>query len=427
MRSSIAFAGALGVSILSAQSFALDVRLGLVNESTHTDNAQRAPDNVEPIEEWVHQPGAELFVEHQSDRLVLSGNYEYERRIRSEDQFADDSVLVGTSELTWHAIPGRLDFEVSNSRTETTEDAQVAQNPDNQQVSSTTRLGPTLRFRVRDVDEVQLQFLYTDDHNEVDETDTTRETLSASYVWNLNNNNRVTFSALANQVDFENTAAPDYDGYTSAVTWERFGPNIDFRGVAGYTTIERELNRDDVSVVNGELEVTWRMTPTMSLTLEGAHDLRDRSQTLTIGALDFGTNAQIDSNLNEVFINTRGALTWNMRLWENLFRVGISYDDEDYEDILNDVQRVGGQVRFERRLSPRFDIILAGFYGDEEFLDENLRFDRRTYEFALRYNVNRRLNMRFMASRDERTSDTDPATDYEENSYGVSIQYLLLE
>jgi hypothetical protein len=423
MRRTLTAAGLLLLTTNAVQ--ALDISLGVRNESTHTDNTARTADN--EVDEWVHTPGTELFVEHQSQRLVVNGNYEYEKRIRSEDLFEDESVLTGTSNLTWHILPGRLDFTVANARTETTAQAQLAQNPDNQQVSMSTRAGPTLRFRTRGADEFQLQFLYTDERNEAENTDASRETATAAYVWNPGNNDRVTFSALSNTVDFEDELAPDYDGYTTSVQWERFGPSIDFRALAGYTAVERDLGRDDVSNTDVQLGLAWRMTPTMTLSLDAARDLRDRSATLELGVIDFGTNTQIDSELNEVFINTRAALTWDMRLWDNRIVLGVTYDDEDYDDVFNDIERRALQFSFERRLSPRFDLLLAGFVGEENFIDAGTEFDRLSYEIALRYNPNRRLSMLFGAAHDERESDLVPDQNYEEDTYGVTIQYMLLE
>ena len=420
------FLTATGVLLLcTAPASALDISLGVRNESTHTSNSARTADN--EVDEWIHQPGAELFVEHQSQRLVVNGNYDYQRQYRSEDLFDDESILVGSSNVIWHAVPGRLDFTLANTRTQTTVQAQLAQNPDNRQVSMSTRAGPTLRFKVRGVDELQLQFLYTDEHNEVQDTDATRETGTVAYVWNAGSNDRVTFSALNNSVDFENELAPDYEGYTSSVQWERFGPSVDVRMLAGYTKIERDLGRDDLTNNDAQLGLTWRMTPTMSLNLEAGRDLRDRAATLELGVLDFGTNTQIDSELNEVFFNTRALLSLETRLWDNRITLGASYDEEDYDDILNDIERRAVQFTFERRLSPRFDLLLAGFVGEEKFLDVGTSFDRLSYEVALRYNPNRRLSMLFGATHDERESDETPDQNFEEDTYGVTIQYMLIE
>ncbi len=425
MRRPILAAGLILIGLQPLSSYALDVSLGISNESRHTDNTARTQDN--EVDEWVHQPGAELNVQHQSEKLVVEGNYEYVRRLRSEDLFEEDDVLTGSSGLTWHVLPGRLDFEVGNVRTQTTAQALLAETPDNQQVSSSTRAGPTLRFRVREVDEFQLQYLYTEESNEVEDTDATRNTTTVNYVWNPTSNDRVTFSALNNKVDFENTLAPDYDGYTSSVQWERFGPSIDLRVLGGYTTIERDLGQDDLSTYNAQLGLAWRMTPTMTLTLEAAHDLRDRSATLQLGVLDFGTNTQIDTELNEVFTNDRAALMWETRFWDNRIEFGLTFDDEDYDTVANDVQRRGAQMNFERRLSPRFDILLAAFVGEERFLDAGINFDRLSYEAAIRYNPNRRTTMLLGATHDQRESEEAPNEDYEENTYGLTIEYLLLE
>ena len=341
--------------------------------------------------------------------------------------FEDETALTGQSSITWQAIPGRLDFTVANVRTETAAVAQIADTPNNRQVTSSTRAGPTLRFRVRSVDELQVQFLYTDESNEIEDTDATRETGTVNYVWNATANDRVTFSSLENRVDFDNPAAPDYTGRTASVQWERFGPSVDLRFLGGYTSIERELGRDDLNEPNIQAGLTWRMTPTMTMRVDAGQDLRDRSSTLEMGTLDFGTNTQIDSELNEVFLNTRAAIEWEMRLWENLIALELSFDDEEYDDVLFDVQRRNAGIRFERRLTPRFGLRITGAVGEEIFLDAGTDFDRLAYELALLYNPNRRLSMVFSAGHNERESDNAPLNTFEENLYGVSIEYQLLE
>ena len=109
---------AVALLALSAPAVALETTVGLRVESTHTDNTTRAPDN--EISETTYQPGANIAVEHQGPSIRATAQYDYERRIRSEEFFADDSALTGASTVVWQAIPGRLDFTVNNTRTEST-------------------------------------------------------------------------------------------------------------------------------------------------------------------------------------------------------------------------------------------------------------------------------------------------------------------
>ena len=110
-----------------------------------------------------------------------------------------------------------------------------------------------------------------------------------------------------------------------------------------------------------------------------------------------------------------------------LNEVGCWVDGQRLHKSINDIERRAIQFQFERRLSPRFDLLLSGFVGEERFLDANTEFDRLSYEVALRYNPNRRLTMLFGATHDERESEITPLQNYEENTYGVTVEYLLLE
>ena len=418
------FGAVLLLSLVSSPAAAFRASVEVGHQADRSDNtARRATDETE---EWIQTSSADLTLTHDGPRVRMNADYQYEYRARSEDVFQDDDAFTGISSLTWQALPGRLDFEASNTRTETTTTAAAANTPANRQVTSSTRVGPTLRFRVRDVDELQFQYLYTDSRSDVTDTDSDRNTVTANYVMNVGANDRLTFSALANKVDFENPGAPDLDARTGSVTWQHYGPSVDLEVMVGRTEIERELGRADVEDEIFDATVTWRITPTMSLSLNAAQDLRDNPSILETGALEFGSNLQIDSDLNEVFLNRRASIDWSMTFLNNDIRLGYTFDDEDYIDVLNDVERKIFNASFQRRLSPRLTLTLLGSVGEEDFQDVGVFFDRTTVEALLEYSPGRRLTVGVGASHDDRES-SDPLLSYEENIYTIEFRYLLLE
>ncbi len=410
---------------LSAPVVALETTVGVRIESTHSDNTTRAPEN--EVSEVTHQPGVNIALEHQGPSIRANALYDYERRIRTEEYFDDDSALVGTSSVVWQAIPGRLDFTASNTRTETTINGQQENLPDNRQVTDSTRVGPTLRFRVRRNDELQLQYFYTQTNADVASTDSKRDTGTVAYVMNVGQNDQLVFNVANNQVNFENVDSPDLDAVTSSVQWRRFGPSIDFSLLGGYTSMDRTLGRDDVSTEVYDARLTWRMSPQTSLTMALVKELRDRPAVLEMGILEFGTSNQIDSDLNEVFINDRAEIEFRTVLLSNEFSLGLAYDKQDYVDLLEDLERTTATAGWRRRLSPRLTAGVEASYREEKLLDLNLPAeDRFGAEVSLGYVYNRRLSLLFSGSHN--SVDTSVAIlSYDENLYSLRVNYLLLE
>lgn len=416
---------AAAILALSAPAFALETTVGVRVESTHTDNVTRAQDNT--ISEVTYQPGVNIAVEHQGPSIQANARYDYERRFRTEDTFEDDSALIGTSTVVWQAIPGRLDFNINNTRTESTINGQQGDLPNNVQVTDSTRAGPTLRFRVRKNDELQLQYFYTQTHADIANTNSERHTGSVAYVMNVAQNDQVVFNVANNQVDFDNAGSPDLDALTSSVQWRRFGPDIDFSLLGGYTTMDRTLGRKTVQTEVYDARLTWRMAPQTSLTVAAVKELRDRPAILELGILPFGTNNQIDSDLNEVFINDRAEIELRTVVFSNEFTLSLMYDKQDYIDLLEDLERTTAAVGWRRRLSPKLTAGIQASYRQEKLLDLNTPTeDRFGAEISLGYNYNRRLSLLLTGSHN--SVDT-PITiqAYDENLYSLRVNYLLLE
>ncbi|MEZ5596522.1 MAG: hypothetical protein R3E84_09040 [Pseudomonadales bacterium] len=335
---------------------ALETSLGIRMETIQSDNILRTRDDA--VDEIMYQPGATILVEHQGNSVIASANYDYERRIRTKDYYDDSSALIGRSELTWQALPGRMDFTVSNTRTESTVDRRLGPVQSNLQTTDSTRAGSTLRFRVRQNDELQLQYFHTLTRAQVGATDSNRDTLSASYVLNTGPKDRFTFNVTDNRVDFQESGAPDLNAVTSSVRWNRFGPATELNVQGGWTTMNRS-GRDDISEPVWDTGLLWRLTPQMSLRFGVVREVRDRPFILEMGLLPFGSNSQIDSDLNEVFVNNRFEAEWRATFLNNDITLSWVFDRQDYFDILEDQERRTTTLGLRRQLTPKLLVQLG--------------------------------------------------------------------
>jgi hypothetical protein len=410
---------------LAIPATALETQIGVRAASSHTNNTLRTPDN--EVDEVTYQPGVAVQVQHQGSAIRANGNYDYERRIRTEDFYDDTDAVTGASTVVWQALPGRLDLTVTNTRTETTVDALQANTPDNLQITDSTRAGATLRFRVRNNDEIQLQYFHTMTTADVANTDSQRDTLSASYVMNVGQNDQLVFNVTDNRVNFDAAAAPDLNAITGSLQWNRFGPSVDMSLMAGYTTIDRDLGRDEVKGEVFDARLTWRITPQTSLGFGVARDIRDRPFIVELGVLPFGTNTQIDSDLNEVFHNDRADINFRTVFLSNELLLNIAYEKQDYVDLFDDVKRLTAAVNLRRRLSPKLTVELDASWRDQNPLIAGIVSDERIGGgVTLGYTHSRRLS--FLLSGNYNSLESAQVINtYDEMLYTLRVNYLLLE
>lgn len=410
----------------SLPAVAIETTVGVTVESIYSDNITRVSDN--KVSDVTHQPGVFVALDHEGSKIRANARYDYERRIRQEGSFDNDDSLSGTSTIVWQAIPGRLDFTASNTRTETTVDGQQTDLPTNLQVTDSTRVGPTLRFRVRRNDEIQLQYFYTQTRADVTEnTDSKRQSASLSYLMNVGQNDQLVFNVANNKVEFDGVGVPDLDAVTGSVQWQRSGPSLDFSLLAGYTTMDRTLGRDDIESEVFDARLTWRMTPQTAVSLTAVRELRDRASILELGILPFGTNSQIDSDLNEVFLNDRAEILFSTVLYNNEFMLALGYDKQDFVDLLEDLERTTATLGWQRRLNPRLTAGIQLSYVQEKQLDLLLQEeDRLGGEVSLEYTHSRRLSLMLTGSHN--SVDTPISIqEYSENLFSLRVDYLLLE
>jgi len=155
--------------------------------------------------------------------LLLSADYLVEHRIYTEDVFDDRTRWTGRADLRWDAVPEFLQFNATNSRTETTEDSLLQDVETNRQVTSITSLGPTVSFRPRANDRLSLEYRYSDvsqgqvnsgatllPNDPLINADSERQSLILAYEFGFTENRSLTASISRDDVEFEQNA-PDLE------------------------------------------------------------------------------------------------------------------------------------------------------------------------------------------------------------------------
>ena len=404
-------------------TYALDATLTVGHEVEHTDNSARTETN--EVEEWSNTPSVSMTAEHSGTAAELNLDYRYEKRFYQEDLFDDEDAVTGSTNLVWHMLPERLDFTVVNTRTESTQRAIAANTEINRQVTTVTQAGPTLRFRTRGSDELQFQYLYGDVQAEETDTDSIRHTGIARYIIQSSASRSITIEAINNQVQYENPSAPDIDAWTGQMIWAQTSSATELSLTAGYTTMSRTLDRDDVDSPVIDLSLTWDVGPNTQLSLSGGLDIRDQSTTLTGGSAGFGEANSTNSDINEVFINTRGALALTQIFGRTNVTLSVGYDDEDYEEALRDNESVTFGVGIGRQLTPRTSFSLDADFINREFSDEGEDLDEIRANMRVVWEAGRRLSFALGVRYEEREGDFG-FNNYEELIGSISVFYRLL-
>ncbi len=402
-------------------AFAFEIGAAISHESEYTTNTARSDDD--EVAEWIHSPSLELGAEHEGGSLSLSAGYIFERRYHQKDLYDTEKADRGAAELRWQALPSRLDFNVRNVRTETTQRAFESDTRDNRQVVAYTELGPTLRLQPRPGDELQVEYAFTDVNASETDTDSKRHTGSLRYILGFSESQNLTYESSYRDIDYDNENSPDVTGWTHTGTYAAKMRLLDVSLTGGVSRLDRTLDRDSVKGRVLRANVAWERGNSR-LAFNVSDELRDQSTNITRTDNDFGDRESEDSDLNEVFTETRAELAWEQVIGRSTFNVGIFASEEDYEDLADrDSERVGARFRISRRItrqtsvSLRFDISNRKFPGRDEDVDEyraGLSLDR---------DIGRSLRLTFNARYEKDKSKNEGGRNFDEWITGIGLTY----
>lgn len=404
---------------------ALDAELSVGYTGEYSTNTTLAGSDEEEIDEWVHLPGADLRLSQAGAALEMAADYRVERRIYEKELFDDETAVRGTADVVWHALPERLDFNLRNTRAESTIRARQPNTEANRQTVSITEAGPTLRLRPQSNAEIQVEYLYSDVSVEETNTDSERQTGAARYVLDLSSIRTLTLEAARRDVDFDDPVAPDLESTIGTVTLDHAGRELTYSLSGGYNRTKRELDRDTVDGAIFDVNVQWTPRPATTLGLEASRDIRDQSSSLLAGGGGRGDFIDEETDVNEVFTESRGAVTWNQRLGANDLALTLSATEEDYEDIPRDSERLAIALGLTRALNQRTTLRGRIELGNREFLDTDEEYDEIRGSLDLSRRLSRRFTVTVGAYYEERDSDEIAESSYDEWVGRISLTYRI--
>ncbi len=399
---SLALGGGLLVST-SAEAIEYSLTAGFSTE--RSDNITRSQ-----IEEddWIHTPMLTAELAHQTANLRVEGDYLVEHRIYTEDFFDDRTRWTGRADLQWDAL-NFLQFNASNSRTESTEDALQQDVENNRQITTVTSAGPKLQFRPRTSDILSLEYRFADITQEETDSDSERQLIAVAYELGLSENRALTLEVSRDMVDFDRDTSPELDIDTASLTYSSEGDAIEVDARGGYTTIDRSLNRDEVDGVIGSLDVTWSIGGGSQLEINASRSINDQSDDVLRGSAEFGQGSVFqNTDVNEVFTEDNLNVTYSYGWGRNTASIGYQLQDQDFEDIAEsefesrDQDESGFNVSYARRVTPRVDLRMGARFLERDFQDRGLTEDFITADLRIDWQAGRRVNLFAGASYEER-------------------------
>jgi hypothetical protein len=426
----LASIGAVGL-LVATPSRALDLTLEVFHDAEYSTNLARSSgtttEDVDDEEDggWILQPGARLGLTHDTPNITLSGDYDIRRRLYQEDGYDDDTVATGTGSLTWRALPDRLIFDVSNSRTETTIDSRDPFAPDNRQVTSTTAAGATLQIDSFGAQFLSLGYRYGWQNTNETDSDSETQTGTLAYVFPLSSMRRVQINGVVSDEDFDDELTPDTTTYGGDLQYVSTGATIDVDMALGYTLVDRELDRDDVDGITGRGSFVWHVSSVTSASLTYAHAITSETPDALTGIPDFGEEFDENSGLNEVYTSDDVGVSFSTEVGRNRVTLGATYRKLDYEDVPNDEETAGASFSIERRIRPTVTGSLFSSISRTEFDIDDRQDDRWDSGVRISWEGFKRLTIALSGSYFQQESD-DEFNDYDEWRGVISLGYRLI-
>jgi hypothetical protein len=420
-----------GLGVISCYAYAIDLHVEAGYEAEYTDNTALSANN--EVSEWIQTPQITVGLTEETQSVSASANYNVSREIHQNNTFSDQTTGVGNGDLTWRAIPNRLDFDLSNSSTQTTISSQGPNVPSNQQVTSTTTAGSTLTLDGPSNHMVQLHYEYAFVNAQRTDTDSQRQTSEASYIVPLSPHKSARLNITVVDVNYDSSQNPDYISQTAQVAYASAGDVIDLDSAIGYTVFDRKQQADDVKGTTGNIDVVWHVSDITNIHGGYSRSLQDQSTNITAGIPDYGQQFNDNTNLTTPYTLDATTIGISTQLGHNTvdltgFRDDINYDGTSTTTTGTtdaDQNTVGATLGAGRALRPTLRARLFTTYSTVDYKGQDRKDHNLNSGLQFDWTRWRNLTVSFGTTYEKRTSDV--ATDeYNEWTGTIALFYTLV-
>ncbi len=349
--------------------------------SEYTSNTLRTEDS--EIGEWIHQPGFAISASQDSTSWSLDAHYRYLRRLYQKDFWDNESITTGTGSARWFALPQRLDFFVSHTRSESSISARQVQTRDNRQVVSSTQAGSTLRFHPGgNIDSLQFQYAYEDTQSSNTQTGSKRHSGTVNYTALTWPTSSIQMRATHSDINYTGIF-PDANTTIATLiyskTIRKFSGSLTF----GHNWYDRD-DRGKTDDSTYDVVFLWRNSENSRLELNASHAIVDRSTNLSGNPDSVNENTGVNAAFNE----TRGRLSYTQKWGRTSLTLGMDWAKQEYAaDVPLDNERIGLSLGLSRELTRSTSVSFDTNLGKRDFIDQGDEQD----DIRVRFRVNHEI------------------------------------
>lgn len=408
----------------SGHAAAVEYNVSVGYSGEYTDNARRAADD--EVSDVIHRPHVSTAIQHLAPRLELGADYRIQRRIYQDDTFENQNIAEGSGRVYWEVLPRHLTVFATDQRREREIRTAEQGTPDNLQETERSSAGATLSGNLIANQTASITYEHIAIDADQTNTDSQRDQITASYVVPRSSVEYFELSASRTDTDFDNPLAPDYQSVTGSGAWNRTTSRTHIRLRAGYTEVDREMQRKDVGSVVGGLEVSRTLSDQSVIELGYARNVADNSLNANARFIDLEGDVFVgDTDLNEVYTRDDLALTYTTSIGTSALDLVLFGAEDDYDDVDRDATRYGAHARISRKIRPglRTNALVRYQRYRFEFGDQN----QNQYQASIGFDwqVTRRLTLAMSGIYFARRIDASDA-DVDEWRGALQIDYLLL-
>jgi hypothetical protein len=414
---------AILIASASLNTHAVELTVEAGYEAEYSDNVTLTSDDEQSG--WIQTPQIGLIATHDGPSVSASADYRVSHEIYQHNTFDDQTTAEGTALLTWRAIADRLTFDLSNSSTQTTIDAQTQNVPTNQQVTNTATAGAVLTLDGPSNHIVELGYDYSVVTAQRTDTDSVRQTGTASYIIPISTERRVQLNASYGDVNYDSSQSIDYVSNSADLQYVSTGEVIELDTSIGYTVFDQSQQTDDVSGTTGDINIVWHANLNTTVTASYSRSVEDQSTDVAEGIPDFGESFDDNSGITTPFTLDAASLGISTLLGHNTVDLIGYIDSQDYDGGLQpDQDTKGVTLGIGRALRPTLHARVYGNYWTVDFKDSDTQDN---YSAGIRFDWTRWRNVTVSAGTEYRKRTSDfPTEEYKEWAGSISLMYMMI-
>jgi len=352
---------------------------------------------------------------------------------------SDDTVIQGRSNLTWHILPTRIQWDMSHERSEQLQDSRNADIRNNKELRNIISGGPTFTAHMGPVNRLILSGRYydvsydNDDREGVEGESTTssgrdNQRIQGTVAWEYQRSKTDVISLNYQHMQSE------FDDSSEEFTFDRLFATYAVQLASGGYTVSLGVNESERDSGNSDTgfmaRIGWNLnTGVHRFGLNVVNELTDSGIGLGGNSLVSDDFRPSDNNSDIIDMVERTTVAFNYgfdRLCERCtLDFGVSMDEQDYDVQPRDQEQLGFTARFGYKLTPTITASVRAGYSEIDYTNDPSgdRTDERS-EYALLFDwrMSRPLSTTLWITWDERDSDTASA-DYDELAGGLTFRY----